>query len=276
MKRALLAVTVLALGCAAFGQSRAPRSTTATSDQAALERKLGYVGNASIDATSTCTYTFTSGTGLKYLKYCVTKNGNIVQFASPQGIEYIGLAPKGEGYGMCDFDSSTQYFDYAGYGDSGNWQAPVKVSSSATSVQIKRTTHDGLYTLTQTITQDAANALAKVSMSVKNNDSSVHHIGLLRYADVDANSNPNNDFDYTFHTAFGNTNAGYGLELQHVSGGALNGGFTQDAPGGPNPCQFFTQVIGPIASEDGSIFMQYDITLAAGVTKAVVVNYKAF
>jgi hypothetical protein len=93
---------------------------------------------------------------------------------------------------------------------------------------------------------------------------------------VDANGNANNDFDYTLHTAFGNTNGGYGLQLQHVSGGALNGGFSQDAPNGPNACQFFTQVLGPIASTDGSIFMQYDITLAAGVTKAVVVNYKAF
>jgi len=276
MKKALLAVTVLALACAAFGQARAPRSTTRESQQAALENQTRFVGNASVDATSVCKTTFTSGTGLKFLKYCVSKNGNIVQFANPKGTEYIAAGTIGEGYGLCDFDSSTQYYDYAGYGDSGNWQPSAQVSKTATAIQIKRTTSDGNYTLTQTLTQDATNALVKVSMAVKNNTTAAHTIGVLRYADVDVNGVANNDFDYTLHTALGYISEQSGLELQFVSGSALNGGFTQDAPNGPNPCQFFTQVIAPIANEDGSIFMQYDVSLAAGATKTVVMNYRTF
>src|SRR5206468_2249629 len=118
-------------------------------------------------------------------KYCVTKNGNITQFESPAGNEYIALAPAGEGYGLCNFDTATQYFDYAGYGDSANWQAPVTVSSSLTAVKIARTTTDGIFTLTQTIALNKGISAAQVSMAIKNNTTTSRHIGLLRYADVD-------------------------------------------------------------------------------------------
>jgi len=90
----------------------------------------------------------------------------------------------GEGYPFRDCDSSAQYYDNAGYGDSGNWQAPVRVSSSATSVKIIRETADGTYALTQTIKQKPANALAQLSLALKNSSSTSHHVGLLRYADV--------------------------------------------------------------------------------------------
>ena len=83
----------------------------------------------------------------------------------------------------------------------------MKVSSSATAVKISRTTSDGIYTLTQTITQNAGNALAQVSMSIKNNTTGSHHVGLLRWADIDAQGSTTNSFDYTYHTATGTTRA---------------------------------------------------------------------
>lgn len=58
------------------------------------------------------------------------------------------------------------------------------MSSSATSVKIVRKTTDGIFALTQTIKQNPANALAQVSMALKNSGSTSHHVGLLRYADV--------------------------------------------------------------------------------------------
>ena len=79
-----------------------------------------FVGGVGADTSTTCEFTFTSGTGNKFLKYCITKNGNIAQFQSPSGMQYISTAPVGEGYAFCDFDSSTQYYDYAGFGDSGS------------------------------------------------------------------------------------------------------------------------------------------------------------
>jgi hypothetical protein len=270
----LIALLVLSLPTAVHAQ--AIRHQDSAREQAAIEAKQQYVGAASPDATTTCSFTFTSGTGNKYLKYCVTANGNIVHFESPSGHEYVATAPIGEGYAFCDFDSSTQYYDYAGYGDSGNWQAPVTVSSSATSVKISRKTTDGIYTLTQTIAQNAGNALAQVTMALKNNTTTPRHVGLLRYADVDANGFTSNNFDYTYRTAFGYGNGGYGLQMQFVSGGAFNGAFSQDVPGGPNPCQIFTQVLGPLQDTDGSIFAQYDMELGKNATGTVAVTYKAF
>ena len=275
MKRFVCALAFASmLGSLTFAQSAS--TNRAAAEQAAREAKQQYVGIASPDATTTCTFSFTSGTGNKFLKYCVTKNGNIVQFQSPSGEEFISLAPAGEGYAFCDFDSATQYYDYAGYGDSGNWQPAVTLSSSPTQVKIARTTTNGMYTLTQTITQSAGNALAQVSMAIKNNTTTQHHIGILRYADVDAQGFATNNFDYTRRTAFGYNNMGYGLQLSFVSGSPFNGGFTQIIPGGPNPCQIFTHVGGPLQATDGSIFMQYDVQVPKGATKTVVVAYKSF
>ena len=244
--------------------------------EAAIEAKQQYVGAASPDASTTCTYTFTSGTGNKFLKYCVTKNGNIVHFESPAGVNYISTSPIGEGYAFCDFDTATPYYDYAGYGDSANWRAPVTVSSSATEVKISRTTTDGIYTLTQNIAQSATNSMAQITMTIKNNTTKAHHVGLLRYADVDAQGFTGNSFDYTARTAMGYNQMGDGLQLQWVSGSPFNGGFTQDIPGGPNSCQIFSSVLGPLANTDGSIFAQWDFELASKAAQTAVMTYKSF
>ncbi len=258
-------------------RAQAARHLDPAREQAAIEAKQQYVGAASPDATTTCKYTFTSGTGNKYLKYCVTLNGNIVSFESPSGQEYIATSPIGEGYAFCDFDTATQYYDYAGYGDSGNWQAPVTVSSSGTSVKISRKTTDGIYTLTQTIAQNVPNAFAQVTMALKNNTGVSHHVGLLRYADVDAQGSTSNNFDFTYRTAYGYNEAGYGLQIKFLSGFAFNGGFAQIIPGGPNPCQIFTHVVyAPQQNIDGSIFAQFDMELAKNATGTVVVEYKSF
>jgi hypothetical protein len=250
-----------------------------SAEQANLNAKQQFVA-ASPDATTTCTYTFSGGTGNKFIDYCVTANGNIVSFQSPSGHEYLATS-KGEGYSICDYGSGKQYYDYAGYGDSGNWEAATKVSSSATSVKIARTTTDGLYTLTQTITLEAGNALAQVSMALKNNDTVAHDVGLIRYADVDADGFTSNSFDSTFRTAFGYSGTdGYGLQLIWVSNSAnafLNGGVAQDIPGGPS-CTIFANSPGAaFQNTDGSIFMDVDIpNLAKKASTTFVTEYKSF
>ena len=280
MKKLMYLLTILAVSLTTtHAQVRASHPQSAASDavskEAAIRAKQLYVGAPSPDTTTTCTYSFTSGTGNKFLKYCVTVNGNIVTFQSPAGREYLATAPIGEGYAFCDFGTATQYFDYAGYGDSGNWQAPVKVSSSTTSVKISRKTTDGRFTLTQTITQNAGNALAQVTMALVNNSTTTRHVGLLRYADIDADGSLNNTFDYTNRTAIGYNNFGYGLQLAYVSGSAFNGAYSQDIPGGPNACQIFTSVLGPF-NGDGSVFAQVDMMLNKGASGTFVTTYKSF
>jgi hypothetical protein len=276
MKKSMQLIAMFVLSLATAAHSQMARHQDPAGEQAAREAKLQYVGAASPDATTTCSFTFTTGTGNKFMKFCVTANGNIVQFASPSTHEYINSGTIGEGYAFCDYDSTTQYYDYAGYGDSGNWQAPVLVSSTATSVKISRKTTDNIYTLTQTITQNSGNVLAQVTMALKNNTTTPRHVGLLRYADVDVDGFTNNSFDYTYRTAYGYTEGGYGLQLEFVSGSAFNGAFAQIISGGPNPCQIFEHVAGGLQNTDGSIFAEYDMELAKNGTGTVAVAYKAF
>jgi hypothetical protein len=103
-------------------------------------------------ATEACKYTFTTGSGTTFMKYCITVNGNFGGFESPVGVEMLHQGGAFEGYGVCDQSSGTEYYDYA-YTDSGNWSAPILVANNSTEVKIERTTSDGLWTLTQTITK---------------------------------------------------------------------------------------------------------------------------
>src|SRR5215813_6574679 len=165
-------------------------------------------------ATS-CSFTFGSGTGKNATQFCVSSNGNIVQFSRPAGVEYIANGNPGEGYGLCDFSSTVEYRDYADDGASG-WGPAALLSSNSSSVAIARTTNDGNFTLTQTIKNVKATAkgpgAATVSMALRNNTRNSRVVYIERYANVDIGGDPTvNHFDYTLDTAYGLNPSNYGL-----------------------------------------------------------------
>ena len=88
-----------------LGRQRAEMTPEELQESAAgvgdLEQNATNNSGGSSDVTTTCEYTFTSGgTGVDpYLQYCVTVNGNIVEFESPKGIESIREGIIGEGTG---------------------------------------------------------------------------------------------------------------------------------------------------------------------------------
>ena len=41
------------------------------------------------DSTEKCSYKFTSGSGVTYINYCITVNGNFANFESPSGVEML-------------------------------------------------------------------------------------------------------------------------------------------------------------------------------------------
>jgi hypothetical protein len=248
------------------------------------------------ESTSTCSYTFTSGIGPSYLQYCVTVNGNITEFQSPLEIEQINQGGAVEGYGVCDqTDGNLGYFDYADGGDSGNWKAPVLLTQSATEVKIQRTTSDGLWTLTQTITNlPGVNPAAKVTMALKNNSSIPKTVTLFRFANVQPGNSAGNDnnfnesFDSTANAAwgwvpFGNDVEGgpYGLMFQRVGNPAPAsvpfafsgyGRNTSASPAACNPTSGFTS---PITDTDGSIVFLWVLDPIAK-EQTVTVNGKYF
>jgi len=244
-------------------------------------------------ATSTCSYSFTvPGQLNSFLSYCVSVNGNIVSLQSPNGFDFIAQGGVGEGYGVCDVSTGISYYDWA-YADSGTWSAPVLVSSSATAVKIARTTTDGLWTLTQTITKQAGvQPFAKITMALKNNTAITKEAYLVRYADVDPASGPFTDtnflesFDSSQYAAWGygalnNSVGDFSLGLMLAEIGQPNvpygfEGFAQNTSAGPDPCNPGANYAGYQASVDGSVELFWVLQLAAQKTGTVNAKYEPF
>jgi hypothetical protein len=267
MKSILMLVLLTLASSLAFGQKL-------TQQQAAA------AATPSPTASTTCAYTFTSGAGATYTQYCVTVNGNIASFQNPSGVEDINVGQIGEGYGICDFTTNTGYFDYA-YTDSGNWLSPVLLSSTTAQVKIGRTTSDGIWQLTQTITKVAATTKtpgsATVTMALKNLTGISRTVYFLRFADVDANSSVSpNDFDYTFNVATGlQPGFSYGLMLSNNTFTFGHEAFIQSTFNGPDPCNFSANLVnpGPFVG-DGSFAQIYAIAVPKLATKTVTMTYK--
>jgi hypothetical protein len=250
---------------------------------AAVKSQLKTRSNASPIATDTCSYTFTSGSGYSYLQFCVTVNGNITEFQSPVNVEQLrpGGATAFEGYGICDMtNSNTAYWDYAGDGDSGNWNPPIKVSQNATSVKIERTTSDGAWTLTQIFTSiPGTNPYAKITMELKNNSGEAKQVLLLRYANaVPYTGSPfQENYGGTFESAWGWD--AYGLILQDVGIPApssipwLETAFAINTLDGPAPCNSGANYAPTIIDGVGSVVNQVTFT-NLNKNQTVTVNKK--
>jgi len=236
------------------------------------------------DVDPVCAYNFTSGSANTYLFYCVTENGNIVTLSTPEGHgqELFG----GEGYGFCNASPGVvEYHDYA-YEDSGNWNSPTLLSSNATTVKIARTTSDGIWTLTQTITQVPATPAIKIAMALKNNTAVAREVYLLRFIDADADLSRTNTLDATQNTAAAwneQTSTqpfSFGLQIENVGTPKFGywSGFAQNTPNGPNACAFAFNSPGgaPLVGIDGSIEMVYADAIAAHGTKTATMLYRGF
>jgi hypothetical protein len=249
-------------------------------------------------ATEQCTYSFTTGSGSTYLNYCITVNGTLVNFQSPAGVEMLDQTTQWEGYGICDNSPATpvSYYDY-NYADSGNWNAPVLDKNTSSEVKIARTSSDGLWTLTNTITKEAGPPpYAKVVMALKNNSSVTKLIFLMRYAAMvpdHANSQGNwyENYDASNNSAWGynsvadsaqNGSDVYGLMLQNVEAPTPSSatiewyGFPAAYPEGPDPCDPLKQDIGTITYYSGSAALLYIAELTKNQTYTVTDRYFSF
>lgn len=267
-KRLLLALLVSALPAVSFAQ---------------VERQLQTHASIPIspDVTSTCASTFSSGSGQTLMKFCVTSNGNITQFESPAGYEHIRFGSFAEGYSICDVNANKQYYDYADAGDSGNWNAPVITQPGGANtfpLTIKRTTSDGLFTLTQAFSRNTGERIVKINTTLKNNVPVSKPVHLIRFADIDANNTAfYNEFDQGVDSAWGYNPYQYGLMLyiatptvNHLANSLdFNTQFADSCslPGNSS--------VTP-ALLDGSVYAGYNFTLGASGSKTVAFEYKRF
>ena len=262
LNRFLLVALVLTLSCLTFGQQN-------------LNQEAGGVPAPN---TATCAATFTSGTGHNLTSFCVTVNGNIVQF-SRGGDEYIQVGAIIEGYGICDRTSLIRYFDWADR-DSGNWLA-ASFSSTSTKAISTRVSSDGIWQIKNTITKKPANAMgpgsATVQMQIKNLTGANREIFLFRDADVDflrgATADVINDFFYTGDTV-ANVERGFktGLSLTNNTFTFDDLAFARDSVPPPDPCG--TSSAPQPFFGDGSVATFHHITVPKLSTKTVTVTYK--
>jgi len=228
---------------------------------------------------STCAVTYASGSGLNATQFCVTENGNIVQF-SVNGLEFIdnGGTPI-EGYGLCDETTNTRYLGYIAP-DTG-WQAPT-FSVSGNVVTVIRITTDGIWQLKQTITNVPATATApgsaKVSMALKNLTGVTRTAEIVRDAYVSI-FGTTNDYNYTSQTAFALIAEGIfngrGFSITNNTFSSLLGetAFVNNIFDPPDPCVIATNQASQPFVGQGSLDMFWAFTVAKGATKTVVSTY---
>jgi hypothetical protein len=228
--------------------------------------------------TNTCQSTFASGSWQSYMKFCVTANGNIAAFESPQGKTQMYA----EGYGICEtqvggYFPFTEYFDHQKM-ESGNWNTPTMVQPNGPNtfpLQIIRSTTNGIWTLTQIFSRDTTAQTIKVVMQLKNNSGTARGALLERYADVDADGNAGNNFSVGRQTTGWTVNTyafGHGLEI-HTLPNTFGGETLIVQPNGSQACT--EKVLANPYAGDGALKLIWgQSTVAAGATKTVTFEYR--
>ena len=230
-------------------------------------------------ASTTCSYSYFSGPLTTFTRYCLSANGNIVQFDSPSGFEYINNGGLLEGYGICDVTPNVAYYDYAST-DSGNWGPTTVTTPNATTQVFLRNTADGIWQLKQTIVQLKASAAAtgsvKITMALKNLSTVSRNVTLLRIANVNNGPVPTNDeFVSSFNAAFGQEpGASWGLGLTTNTFTFAHNGVVLSPPLAPDPCHYVTNIQNFAIVGYGAIGHVYAIAIPKGATKTVTMTYK--
>jgi len=275
-------LAVLVMGTFALAANPAP-SQAAEASRTRAKQEAAQASSSS-PLSTTCSFTFKSGAGLSSINFCVTANGNLAKLEIPKGSPMVSLANHAEGYGVCDQTAVVGYSDYGGLGDSGNWGTARVVKRGPNFVKIARTTTDGLWTLTQTITHTSGNLpTAKVAMALTNNSTVARDVDLLRYADMDAGGLAVNNFDATDNSAMAwnsvavEPERSHGVALQAMGGTLpfLTFAFTQDTALPPDPCDplaHMAQTMQQIV--DGALVMFYETTVNPHATMNTLAAYR--
>jgi hypothetical protein len=133
-------------------------------------------------------FCFSSGSGNAFLRWCVSRHGNLVHFESPGGSEHIRVATRLEGYAVCSGTTLLNQ-DTADGGESGWTPAFVVVASGAGGVTLRRTSADGRWELTQKWSRDTKELDLSVLMTLKNlGPGTISDVRLARIVDWDNNN----------------------------------------------------------------------------------------
>jgi len=247
-------------------------SATAHAQQTESAAALFQQKNESQPLSSTaCQSTFTSGSGQTYLSFCVTQNGNLGSFYSPSN--YRQLYPGAEGYAICDWSNNYSYRDFGTYGDSGNWLASTIVQPNGPNtfpLTIKRTTSDGIFTLTQVFSRNTTTPSVKITMTLRNNSGVGRTAYFERFADIDAWGISFNEFDGGTSSMWGYQSGGNGLMMRESWPHSMGTWVLSGPP--VDPCSFQHEGLPYLG--DGTVLSTWAPYLAAQSSATVSVEYR--
>jgi hypothetical protein len=176
MRQTVLALALfVSLGFATVASAQPPFSSTAPA-------------STPTPMNNTCTYPFTTGAGATSFSWCLSPNGNIVQFVAPAGQGQVpGIA---EGYAVCSA-SGIHGEDEADYVPIP-FQPAVVVSGctgGALPCVISRDTTDNVFRVTQKFTQNKTEDEIDIDMTVLNLSSVVQNASQITRLTMPANDN---------------------------------------------------------------------------------------
>jgi hypothetical protein len=168
---------------------------------------------------------FSSGSGVTFLKICISDNGNISWFESPAGKVHLQTR---EGYAVCSgavegASSMVHGFD-ANIAANGWGVSAVSQPNGVGTFPliITRQSLDGVIQLKQTFTRNAAERGVDVKIDVKNMSlSALSQVFMSRYFDGDIDNSSTNAYDSTYGSVWarGSSSA---LTLTSASSGTIS------------------------------------------------------
>src|SRR6266446_2517504 len=193
-KRILMLLFAGVLALAIAGQAFAQEQT----NEQAQTKDKNVVG-AQAAAPERC---FSSGSGVTFLKVCITDNGNISWFESPTGKVHL---QQREGYAVCSGGipgngAIVHGFD-ANVAASGWGNPTVSQPNGAGTFPliITRQSLDGVIQLKQTFTRNTAERGVDVKIDVKNTTLyTLNSVYMSRYFDGDIDNSSTNAYDSTY------------------------------------------------------------------------------
>ena len=174
--RAAIAVTIIAV-------------TLILGSRDGLSAQSGKGGVISVESLP-CAYTFTSGSGPSFFKWCLTSDGNIGWIESPMGSQHVYA----EGYAVCWAQGGMNYWDYGN--DQSGFSPPVIVSGCTTgsACTLRRDTADGRFRLKMVFTPNKSEREINIVHTLTNlSAQSVSEITVARQADFDMNNDAADD-----------------------------------------------------------------------------------
>ena len=157
------------------------------------------------------------------------------------------------------------------------------MSLTTTAVKIARTTSDGHWTLTQTITKVSQTSSITIAMAITNHQAVAKKVYILRYADSKPDGSAQQGINATHNGVYSWLDARDpslppgGLQLQNVGNPPFSywQGFARTVDYGPNACDFAANstAVATIVNS-ASMTMAYVGTVYANGTKTVTVTYR--